>query len=373
LAIVRTSDGRRWGDADTAQMRLELSAQNLEAKKDTLADVVELVAHESEFDPVARYLESLPAWDGVARSAFVQYFGAAPGPWADACWRVFSLSAVARALSPGCKVDTMICLEGAQGQFKSSGLRALAGAEFFSDTILVLDSPKQAIEGLAGVWIQEVAELSGLRGRDAEKVKASLSSQVDRARLAYGRFTQAVPRRSVFIATRNPDGAQWLTDPTGNRRYLPLAVGRVDLKGIARDRDQLWAEALHWYRAGQPWWLSETEAPLHSAATDERTEGDPWLDPIRSWLEKNKKADVTIPELLDLTTGAVPTAAERQTQALANRASRVLKTLGYTRRQVRRGAVRTWIYVCVWWRELSPPDEVSPPLVTSQKRAKSWQ
>src|SRR5690606_9421519 len=160
------------------------SAQHLEVPKEKLADAIEIVGHENKFDPVVEYLESLPPWDGVRRNAFATHFGAAPGKWADACWRVFSVSAVAGAMQPGCKVDTMICLEGDQGRFKSSGLKVLAGEEHFCDTMFPLDSPKMIIEGLAGVWIQEVAELSGLRGRDGQRIKASLSSAVDRSRLS---------------------------------------------------------------------------------------------------------------------------------------------------------------------------------------------
>ncbi|HVW26230.1 MAG TPA: virulence-associated E family protein [Polyangiaceae bacterium] len=345
LAVVRQTDGRRWTDADTGQLRLELSAANVEARKENIADAIELVAHENEFDPVARYLDSLPAWDGTARSAFVEFFGATPGVWADACWRVFSVSAVARALDPGCKVDTMIILEGDQGAGKSSGLRALTGAGFFSDTILVLDSPKQAIEGLMGVWVHEVAELSGLRGRDAERIKASLSSPEDRARLAYGRFTETVPRRSIFVATRNPDGSQWLTDTTGNRRYLPLLVGRVDVQAIAHHRDQLWAEALHRYRAGEPWWLQGNESPLHAYETEVRTETDPWLADVHTWLAKHPDNDVTISALFDPFNGAVPTPAEKKTPAMANRMARVLKRLGLRRHQVRNGGSREGVYV----------------------------
>lgn len=319
------ASGLMWTDADLAKLREAWSAYGIEVGKDLLADAVLAAAHARSFDPVREYLDGLPAWDGEHRCAFVSHFGAAPGPWSEACWRVFSVSAVARVYEPGCKVDTMIDLEGDQGIGKSSGLRALCpypGA--FSDTILPLDDAKALIEGLAGVWIQEVAERSGLRGRDAERVKASLSSATDRVRGAYARFAEVVPRRSIFVASSNPDGAGKLTDPTGNRRHLPLSVTGVDLPAIRRDRDQIWAEALHRYRAGEPWWLVGGEIDTHADEAAERTEEDPWVAEFRGL--GPEVVELTMKQALERVM-IVHTAAHDP--RVANRAARCLKLAGW--------------------------------------------
>ena len=49
--------------------------------------------------------------------------------------RRFMVAAVARAMQPGCKVDSMLVLEGAQGAGKSTAIRILAGDEWFSDSL----------------------------------------------------------------------------------------------------------------------------------------------------------------------------------------------------------------------------------------------
>lgn len=335
---VRRENGRRWQDADTALLRLELSRKGVEVPTSVLEDAIAAVAREQAFDPVVAYLKKLPVWDGVTRSGFALYFGATPGPWADACWRVLSVSAVARALAPGCKVDTMVCLSGAQGAGKSSGLRALAGAEWFSDSDVALDSAKEVSESLSGVWLKEIAELSGLRGRDSQKIKACLSSQVDLARMAYGRHTEEMPRRSIFVATYNPDGSEWLTDTTGNRRYLPLECGTVSLAGLRRDRDQLWAEALHRYQQGEQWWLTAEEEALQRDETEARTEHDPWEETLAAWLA-TEPGKISVAAVLDKVEPGL-----EKTQARANRAARALKAHGWIKVRQRDGAVRTWAY-----------------------------
>ena len=94
-------------------------------------------------------------------------------------------------------------------------------------------------------------------------MKHQLSCQTDRARLAWGRLTSAVPRQCLFIATTNSD--RYLKDPTGNRRFHPVTVGAINLDALKRDRDQLWAEA---YRRAQGGELADLPKDLWSAATE---------------------------------------------------------------------------------------------------------
>ena len=72
-------------------------------------------------------------------------------------------------------------------------------------------------------------------------MKHQLSCQDDRARMAWGRFPSRVPRQFVMFGSTNNE--RYLKDPTGNRRFCPVRVGKIDLEALKRDRDQLWAEA----------------------------------------------------------------------------------------------------------------------------------
>jgi putative DNA primase/helicase len=121
----------------------------------------------------------------------------------------------------------MLVLEGPQGQGKSRALRVLAGDENYTGAQIKWDDPRQQQEIVAGVWVHEVGELVGLRKAEVESVKHFLSRQSDRGRPAYGRFPIDRPRRCVFIGTINVvEGAGYLTDPTGNRRFWPVAIRR---------------------------------------------------------------------------------------------------------------------------------------------------
>ena len=133
-------------------------------------------------------------------------------------------------------------LEGPEGINKSEALRLLAvKPEWFSDNLSFNLKPQEAIEQTTGVWIAEIPELRGLRKSDFDKRKAFQSRREDRARLAYGYTSTRAPRQYVPIATTNE--LQYLEDDTGNRRFWPVGIKRFDLEALARDRDQIWAEA----------------------------------------------------------------------------------------------------------------------------------
>jgi predicted P-loop ATPase len=103
---------------------------------------------------------------------------------------------------------------------------------------------------------------------DISILKSQLSRTHDEARLAYGRSTTKVPRQYVAIGTTNPAG-EYLRDPTGNRRFLPVTIREFDLAAFTRDRDQLWAEAAAMERAGVSIRLDPS---LYGAASDEQEE-----------------------------------------------------------------------------------------------------
>ena len=210
--------------------------------KDMTRDAVEQLCNQNTIDPVCEYLDEL-IWDGNSRIEdwLIRLAGADDTPFVRAVGTITFIAAVRRARSPGVKFDTITVLEGVQGSGKSTLLKILASEEFFSDQdILVLDYKAQ-MEALEGIWIFELCELAGIRYADVNKLKAFVSRATDRARPAYGRYTEARKRRGILIGTTNDD--EYLKDETGNRRFWPIRTGRIDLDAIARERDQLWAEA----------------------------------------------------------------------------------------------------------------------------------
>jgi predicted P-loop ATPase len=286
--------GRPIRDEDVSTIRAEIE-RRFDGGLDKQGDAVGLrlsitdvhqacqeVAYRRGYHPVRRYLEKL-RWDGVERLDTVaeDYLGADGSALNRAIMRRFFVSAVARAMRPGCKVDTMLILVGKQGALKSTFFKELASESWFVDSPIDL-ARKDAYEQLRSGWIIEWAELESLfRARDANTVKSFLSSCIDTYRPSYGRSVIAVPRSCVIVGTTNQE--EFLTDETGNRRFHPIRVGEISLDKLAEQRDQLWAEAAYHYRRGEPWWLSQEEGEALDAAHEEHRVRDAWEDKIIDW------------------------------------------------------------------------------------------
>ena len=314
----------------------------LEWSADVMGRALEMAARTRAYHPVREYLSAL-AWDGTARisSLLPTYFGVEPSPdtkLIEHLGRCFAISCVARVFSPGSKVDTTLILHGPQGVMKSTAFRILAvKPEWFSDTIIDIRN-KDALMALPGIWIYELAELDSIRRADVTTLRAFLSSQADRLRWSYARFFTRLDRQTVFVGTANE--LQFLVDPSGNRRMWPVTVGRIDLDALRRDRDQLWAEAVEAYRAGEHWWLDRAESEEMSDHSQQYEHEDPWSTPLREWIRSRTSAFMISQALedgLDIEPG-------KQSRADAMRAAAVVSALGWKRRREQRAGVRVWLW-----------------------------
>ena len=225
------------------------------------------------FNDVKDYLSQL-SWDGVERldALLADYLGAEDSPYIRAVTRKAFTAAVARAMEPGTKFDCMTILSGPQGIGKSTLLDRMSKG-WFNDSIRTFEG-KEASELLQGVWLVEISELDAFRRTDVARIKQFLSLRADRFRAAYGRHVKEMPRCCVFFGTTNSD--DYLQDRTGNRRFWPVDVGKQPAKkSVWRDLDgeidQLWAEAVARWKAGEPLYLSgEIEAAAKAAQEDHR-------------------------------------------------------------------------------------------------------
>jgi predicted P-loop ATPase len=269
---------------------------------------------------VRDHLDSLK-WDGTVRieAWLSRYLGVEDTPYVRAVGPRFLILAVARIFDPGCQVDHMLVLEGDQGIQKSSALRALA-QPWFSDRISKPGSKDSAME-VAGIWVIEWSELDALSKAGNSAIKSFVTRRHDRFRPPYGRHVVERPRQCVFAGTINPNGG-YLNDPTGARRFWPVTCGVIDLQGLVRDRDHLWAEALVRFRAGNPWWLETPELEAMATAEQERRfRGDPWAERVGEWLAG--RDEVSVSEVL---TGVLGIPAGSQSHSAEIRVSRILQS-----------------------------------------------
>jgi putative DNA primase/helicase len=319
-----------------------------------LLDAVYDAAHDDQFDPIRDYFDAL-AWDGKRRiHAWLSDLAGAKDLAEDVATqgltsmyaRKWLLSIVARAYQPGCKADAMLVLMGPQNAGKSTLLREIAPCGSYGSVSLDPDD-KDVVLRASKLAIVEWAELAGASKREQEAMKAYLTSQEDLVRPPYARTDVKVLRRVIFAATTNED--DFLRDATGSRRYWPVIVGKIDVEGIRRDRDQLWAEAVHEYRRlmadpslgdGCPWWLPEEAEKIRAQQARTFTAEDPLAEKIWAYVAR-EGGKVTLDGVLDML-DVKPSERTRIGKTVANS----LKSLGLVSKTVKDNgrAVRRWVY-----------------------------
>lgn len=284
-----------WTDFDSSQAAVWLQGQHgIHVPSSVAAEAAVIVSRDRSFHPVRRYLDSL-VWDGTDRTNqwLSLYLGTENSPYTQAVGERWLISAVARVEQPGVKADTCLIAEGRQGTFKSTAFRILGG-EWFTDDLAEMGSKDSAMQ-CHGSWIVELPELDSLSRAEISKVKAFMSRAVDRFRPPYARAVVEYKRQCVFGGTVNHSA--YLRDPSGARRFWPVACSTIRIEELARDRDQIWAQAVAKYKSGAAWWLDTDE--LNLAAESEqakRYEEDPWAEEISTYLLSHD--EVSIAEIL---------------------------------------------------------------------------
>lgn len=250
-------------------------------------DALSLEFEKKRFHPIIDYIKA-QVWDGTPRvnSLLIDYFGAEDNPYTRAAIRKMLCAAVARVFEPGIKFDTALILVGDQGTYKSTFVKKL-GREWFSDTFTTVQG-KESFEQIQGAWIVEIAELSGLKKAEVETIKHYISKREDSFRPAYGRVVETYRRQCVFFGTTN--NKDFLRDPSGNRRFLPVDVRQSEAsKSVADDLtdyevSQIWAEAYLMYKAGEPLYLQGDEESLAKVEQGRHSEVDERMGIVEKYL-----------------------------------------------------------------------------------------
>jgi predicted P-loop ATPase len=283
---------------------------NYRVPPNVFRDTMRAIALEKSFHPVKNYLNGLQ-WDGTNRADewLIKHGGADDTAYVRAVSKLILVGAVRRIMKPGVKFDEMLVIKSfRQGTGKSTALNVLAVRdEWFCDNFSLDQDSKTLIELTMGKWIIEISELKGLSRGGSDHVKSLLSRQHDRSRLAYGRIVEERARQFVFIGTTNEK--EFLRDETGNRRFWPVEVQQIDLKGLRADRDQLWAEAVEIERTGVSLMLPDDLKDAAEAMQEaHRVMDNPYIDVLREKLGEYDDVRILstdLMEMLDIEPGKV--------------------------------------------------------------------
>ncbi len=277
-------------DQDDAGLRLYLEVAYNINHKYNIKDAQDVVMINHKYHPIRNYLNGL-VWDGTKRLdiMLVEFMAAEDSKYTRSVTRKTFVAAVKRIMKPGCKFDNVLVLVGPQGAYKSTMLKKL-GMNWFGDSLNTVQGNK-AYEQIQGVWIMEMAELSGLKRAEITAVKHFISKSEDQFRVAYGRRTQKFPRETIFIGTTNEE--DFLQDPSGNRRFWPVKVLAKDVEprlnaaeNLPRELiDQYWAEAVSLYKGGETIYLDKETDILARVVQREHTEIDDRAGIIQAYLD----------------------------------------------------------------------------------------
>lgn len=339
---------------------LQTSAYGLDMSETICGRALLLSARRHAKNPVAEYLEGL-VWDGVPRihKVLTDMCGAEGNKgYVQDVTRKFFISAAARGLEPGCKVDTVLVLQGPQGTRKTSLVECLAGDWY--TTVSGKTDDKDTRMQATSAWFVELSELASMAKGTVESLRGFITQRLDHIRLPYAAAHEEFARRCVFVGTTNSE--QPLIDQEGNRRFWVVTCGRIDIQAIEKVRDQLWAEAVWSFRQWQQerangvgeedmkfrWWLLPHEQDIANEENSIYQAENPMESDIALWLAQQDKPlheinPMTVTEVAKKCLGMTSEMLARDV-TLIQRVGRTLGQLGWVKVRIRRNGKRTWAY-----------------------------
>lgn len=280
-------------DRSRAMFAVEL---NIEISKADACDVIRAIAERNDYHPIQNYLDDCYKKHGdntnILSDLAAKCFGTT-NPLYEVFLHKTLIAAVARIYEPSCKVDHVLTLVGKQGYQKSTFFEALAGVENFTDNLDKELNSKDNLMRLHRKWICEIGEIDRVANSKYEgDLKNFITIKTDLLRLPYALSTKEFKRRFLFVGTSNR--ADFLTDPTGDRRYWLLQVAKeIDVEYVKANRDLIWAAAVSLYKSGAKWWLSDLEKAASDRNNERYRSDSPWMPLIAEFCEGREKVGIS--------------------------------------------------------------------------------
>ena len=322
-------------DSESLQVTLALE-DNLSIPDAHAGKIFKYIAEKNAYNPVVDYLEEVSRKYGndttILKGFAQRYFGQDEAIY-DNYIKRFLISAVARVIQPGCKVDSALFLQGDQGTFKSTFFKVLASEPWFDDSMGAASDKDERLK-LHTVWMVEWAELETMfKRKDISAVKSFLTTTKDLIRPPYGRDTREFKRQCVIVGTTNED--VFLKDPTGSRRFWVIPVQKpIPIDLLEQERDRIWAAAYALYKAGEQWHLTREESQQQAILNEYFQEVDPWQEYVWDYIKDRIK--VSTREILETCIKKELRDTDKKDEM---RIATILKSLGWERGKQGRDAL----------------------------------
>lgn len=315
------------------QIQIELALKyNIDLHDHEASKIILTLAEKNSYSPAADYLERVYTLYGanadLLDKAAKRYLGTEKA-FDGLLLKRFLISVVARAMQPGCKVDTCLILKGEQGTLKSSFFQELLPEPSWFDDSLGKDvANKDELAKLHRCVLMEWGEIEkAFSKKQAAAIKHFLTQKVDRFRPAYRRDILLFPRASVIVGTTNKE--EFLTDETGDRRFWVLEPKRIDLLKLQQERDRIWAAATAAYKFGECWWLTREEEQTANQNNEQYRDTHPWQPLVEKYLTTAEETGETVIATDVLTT--IKPEQDKQTKNDLMEVTAIMRKLGWVK------------------------------------------
>ena len=160
-----------------------------------------------------------------------------------------------------CRNHTCLVLTGEQGKFKTTFLDLLCPPVLkgYSYTGKIYPQEKDTLTYIGQNLIVNIDDqLKALNKRDENELKNLITCPMVKYRMPYDKYVEEHPHLASFVASVN--GNDFLTDPTGSRRFLPFEVLSIDIeRAKAISMDAVYTEAKALLNAGFRYWFNDEE------------------------------------------------------------------------------------------------------------------
>jgi predicted P-loop ATPase/5S rRNA maturation endonuclease (ribonuclease M5) len=336
----------------TCDLQLRLNFENNDAD---ISKALPIIADQNKYNPLRDKLDKL-VWDGVERinGWLSRWMLVDDNELSRAFGRLWLIQAVARIYDPGCKADGVLIISGWQGIGKSTVFQLLAETfgPYHTDTIQSFNNYRDAVAIMSGYWIIELSELTAMLRADAEKTKSIISQRADTIRqLYFNNRYNTYHRHFVFAGTTNE--SLLFTDDE-NRRFWPVKSrfeqGQFfDKLGFTTAVSQLWAEAVHAFKAGAFWSLPENLTKFASSNASTFQSANSWDDPVEQFC--SGKNEVKMSDILTRLDLKLSDLDDKKDAAIQRRIAKILKYLAYEPTRIFKDGKQ----LRLWIKKIPPP------------------